>query len=86
MWFLPRDALRFYFAEQQYTRRSAEDIQLSFALQKHGIKTICAPKHIAGKKADDTFASFTNRKLQIPRMLAFCELLEAGFRTQGCSD
>jgi len=42
-WFLKSDWLRYFWAEKPVSMKNAEDIQLSFALQKNGIPTYCPP-------------------------------------------
>eukprot|EP00038_Savillea_parva_P020735 m.32270 g.32270 ORF g.32270 m.32270 type:complete len:911 (-) comp4879_c0_seq1:154-2886(-) len=85
LWVLPRDALRHFFAQPQLTRRSGEDVQLSFALRQHGIRTFCTetqslvtdiPVSEAGGRTEvNRVSSWLHIELQFPRNLAFCELM-----------
>jgi hypothetical protein len=98
LWVLPRDHLRHYFAEPQFTRKSAEDVQLSFALQKHGISTTCGgqkyatqmpdatPQGEKGEKDLKSFGSFFSKPLQVARNLAFCQVMQAGLKPRDCKN
>ena len=94
VWTLPRDALRHFFAEPQFTRASAEDIQLSHALRKHGIPTYCSGQDKATglyalSSAYETMGKSSSWRKpfpQVSRELVFCQLMEAGFETVNCSN
>jgi UDP-N-acetylglucosamine 2-epimerase (non-hydrolysing) len=89
IWVLPRDHLRHYFAEPQFTRKSAEDVQLSFALQKHGISTTCGgTEHANEMQQSKTVktSSYMSQPLQVVRNLAFCQLMQAGFKPRNCKN
>mmetsp|Transcript_13458 Transcript_13458/g.34516 ORF Transcript_13458/g.34516 Transcript_13458/m.34516 type:complete len:784 (-) Transcript_13458:339-2690(-) len=85
LWVMPRDNLRHFFAMPQLTRRSAEDVQLSFALSQHGIETYCAEtgavNNIPQSQREGQsmkVASWKSGRQQIVRRLAFCEVMLMG--------
>ncbi len=89
-WTLPRRFLAYYIVSDMIFYHTGEDIQLSFALQKHGIKSM-KPEMKGEKSAHDMpvntvyqHASFL--KNQAPRQLLFCLLLRSGFQTVECTN
>jgi len=93
-WTLKREHLRAYFAEPPVTYITGEDVQLAYALQKIGIKTMKAPSYyFGGANANDIpglfknkFASYKKRRLQEVRQWLFCKLMEKGFRPLECKN
>ena len=88
-WTLPREYLKYYITSEMFTLHTGEDIQLSFALQKIGIKSIKPPggkDKMPGdtKEAVDKYSSWKTD--QSPRQLLFCKILKYGFKTLLCSN
>ena len=90
-WTLKRQLLKLFLAEPPVTYVTGEDIQLSYALQKYGIKSVKA-KHLDTAFARDTkfttdkHASFTKDNLQVVRQWLFCMLIKKGFRLLECEN
>ncbi len=69
---------------------TGEDVQLSFALQQHGIKSMKPPQF--GENYADTIPQYSSDgnanwlQNQTPRELLFCRLMKAGFRTLICAN
>ncbi len=88
-WTLRRRFLAYFIGENMIFHHTGEDIQLSFALQKHGIKSM-KPDMVGERSAIDIpsvvyqHASFL--KNQAPRQLLFCLLLRSGFQTVECEN
>ena len=90
IWTLPRVFLRYFIESGLVTEHTGEDIQLAFALQKHGIKSMRPPTQ--GKKVAKDMKDFfydkhaASRTNQSPRQLLFCQLFQAGFETIECKN
>ena len=90
-WTLKREHLRLFLATPQLTYITGEDIQLSYALQLHGIISWRAPNVGDGFVRDSEFtsdrhASYTNKNFQEVRQWLICKLLERGFRPIRCAN
>eukprot|EP00923_Selenidium_pygospionis_P040573 GHVN01070046.1.p1 GENE.GHVN01070046.1~~GHVN01070046.1.p1 ORF type:complete len:739 (+),score=19.01 GHVN01070046.1:676-2892(+) len=88
-WTLRREFLRFYLGAPVLTYATGEDIQLSFALQRHGIASYIFPQSGQRKVVDlpaavDENASFLTP--QQPRHWLFCKVLEQGFQPLECEN
>ena len=86
-WTLPRENLKYYLSSEMLTLHTGEDIQLSFALQRIGIKSFKPPgsKDIFVKNTKEAVDQKSSWRLnQAPRQLLFCKLLKYGFRTLKC--
>ena len=86
-WTLRREYLRVLMQQPFFTFTSAEDITLSFALQKVGIESWTATagiKNING--AGGPVASYKKPLLQDARQKAFCQIIEQGFKPGSCSN
>ena len=88
-WTLLREYLKFYVTSQAITQHTGEDVQLAFALQKVGVKSIKPPfgKNkgvIDTKEGQDKHSSWKTD--QAPRQLLFCKILKYGFKTLMCSN
>lgn len=85
LWVLPRTHLRHYMSDPPITRRTSEDIQLSFSLLKRGILTYCG-----GQVTDivwarlDAAASDTRQRLRIVRQYTMCMVVRRGFVPLQC--
>ena len=90
IWTLPRAFLKYFLESKLITEHTGEDIQLSFALQKYGIKSM-SPSMNGEQSAYDMPSFFKDEHAasladQTPRQLLFCQLLKSGFRTLECSN
>ena len=90
-WTLLRENLKFYVTSQiiRSTQHISEDVQLSFALQKVGIKSIKPPyeKNKSAFNTKEVTDRHSSRKTdQAPRELLFCKILKYGFKTLKCSN
>jgi len=93
-WTLQRTLIRHYIAQTQYTLVTGEDMQLSFALQKHGIISWLPIHHnndgryatdIKSLTADEN-ASYRNPETSKQRNWLVCTLLYHGFKTIECKN
>jgi hypothetical protein len=93
---LRRELLRHYLASPVYTYATGEDIQLNFALQRHGIQAYKLPPRGKWSNAyadadsgalgsEGKFASWKTNP-QEPRKWLLCKVIEQGFRTQTCTN
>ena len=91
-WTLKRSLLRHYFAETQLTYATGEDMQLSYALKKHGIISWTPAKQSDDRRAGDMpqsgdrYASFKKPKTNNVRRWLVCSLILKGFDFQRCLD
>ena len=91
-WTLKREHLRYFLGERQFTYTTGEDLQLSFALKKHGIETWFPRQAFPSQSladfvdlAHDRHASHLNDK-QIIRQLLYCQVLQAGLGPRNCTN
>ncbi len=90
IWTLPRVFLKYLLEMKLITEHTGEDVQLSFALQKHGIRSVW-PQMGQEKSAHDMPSFFydqnaASRLDQAPRQVLFFQLLRYGFKTLKCSN
>jgi hypothetical protein len=93
VWTLQRELIRYHIAQTQYTYVTGEDMQLSFALQKHGIISWLPIHHNDGRYAtdiksftSDENASYRNPETSKQRNWLTCTLVEHGFKTIECKN
>lgn len=79
-WTLKRDLLRHLFAEPQFTYDSGEDMQLSFALQQHGIETWAMSNVACGNDGTLMHRFESANRDNAPRDQLRCLLLLHGFQ------
>jgi len=88
---LRREFLRFYLGAEPLTYATGEDIQLAWALQRHGIPAYLPPYEgnysfkTFGKVGSDKHASWKHSPQQ-PRHWLLCKLLEQGFQPLSCQN
>ena len=90
---LRREYLRYFFAEPVYTYETGEDMQLAYALQKHGIKSYAivndTNKGIYSRATDSMGSNVTRaswKRDQSPRYWLICHLLKLGFHPIHCQN
>jgi hypothetical protein len=93
VWTLQRELIRYYIAQTQYTYVTGEDMQLSFALKKHGIISWLPIHHNDGRYAKDIesligdeHASYKNNKSTEQRNWLACTLVDHGFKLIECKN
>ena len=92
VWTLQRELIRYFIGNPQYTYVTGEDMQISFALQKHGIIS-WSPKHHADGRyvkdivslRSDSHASYLKGGGR-ERLWLVCTLVYNGFKTLQCTD
>lgn len=91
-WTLRRELLRYFLATPQYTYLTGEDMQISFALQKHGIISWLPTHYNDGRYVRDTnwsgnnVASYIKPETSKQRSWLACTLIYNGFKTIDCND
>lgn len=91
-WTLKRSLLRHYFADPQLTYATGEDMQLSFALKKHGVVSWTPDRQTDDRRAGDMpqsgdiYASFKKPKTNNVRRWLVCSLILKGFDFKSCLD
>lgn len=87
-WTLKRALLVHFLRDFPLSTASGEDIQLSFALQKVGIKTYYSGKTshnvVLNAAEDRTVASYKQPETLLVRQYLFCKILAAGFEPLQC--
>lgn len=93
---LRRELLKLYLGATVYTYASGEDIQMNFALQRHGIPSYSLARHknlslAAWASADNGMGSngphaSWKKKPQEPRLWLICKLAQDGYRLPNCEN
>jgi hypothetical protein len=89
-WTLKREFLRFYLGMKPLTYETGEDMQLAFALQRHGIAAYSPPKFGTKSLRDTEFSSdehatYTSKPQQ-PRQWLLCKVIQEGFQPVKCEN
>jgi 2-polyprenyl-3-methyl-5-hydroxy-6-metoxy-1,4-benzoquinol methylase len=91
-WTMRRELLRYFLATPQYTYLTGEDMQISFALQKHGIISWLPTHDNDGRYVTNTkwsgnnVASYIKPETNKQRSWLACTLIYNGFKTIDCND
>ena len=87
-WTFKTEYARYLWGRKQFSFATAEDLQFSYALQRHGIGTVLSNEVNLGNLNDVTskVASMWNQTLQTSRQRIFCEVILDGFRTKNCNN
>ena len=91
-WTMRRELLRYFLATPQYTYSTGEDMQISFALQKHGIISWLPTHDNDGRYVTNTkwsgnnVASYIKPETNKQRSWLACTLIYNGFKTIDCND